>query len=176
MKIRNKHDQTGKMLKKPAMWLYCVILCVALLASLTLAWYVSTVEVSDNKILTSTFEMTAKIENGQSQVTLTAKEDGAQEATLTAGTYTVTLGCSDKTNGHGFCIVTINGQAAQSDVFGKCGVENCEKCDGRESQQFTVTVPAGETWQISLVPHWGTLTPGEGVAMITANASLDAAG
>ena len=152
MKIRNKHDQTGKMLKKPAMWLYCVILCVALLASLTLAWYVSTVEVSDNKILTSTFEMTAKIENGQSQVTLTAKEDGSQEATLTAGTYTVTLGCSDKTNGHGFCIVTINGQAAQSDVFGKCGVENCEKCDGRESQQFTVTVPAARPGRSVLYP------------------------
>ena len=64
MKIRNSVTQTGKMLKKPVMWLYCVILCVALLASFTLAWYVSSVEVKDTKLVTSTFEMTAKIENG----------------------------------------------------------------------------------------------------------------
>lgn len=155
MKIRNSVTQTGKMLKKPVMWLYCVILCVALLASFTLAWYVSSVEVKDTKLVTSTFEMTAKIENGESQVTLTDKEDGSQEASLTAGTYTVTLGCSKKTNGHGYCTVTVNGQATQTEVFGKCGITNCDKCAGRESVQFTLTVPAGETWLVNLAPQWG---------------------
>lgn len=158
MKIRNKVNQTGKMLKKPAILLYCVILCVALLASVTLAWFVNSVEVKDNKIVTSTFEMTAKIENGQSQVELTAKEDGTKEATLPAGTYTVTLGCSEKTNGHGSCIVTLNGQAKQTEVFGKCGITNCEKCTGRQSVQLSVIVPEGETWVINLASQWGSAT------------------
>lgn len=153
MKNRNK---TGKMLKKPVMWLYCVILCVALLASVTLAWYVSTVEVKDNKLVTSTFAMTAKIEMNETPVELTAKEDGSQEASLTAGTYTVILGCTDKTNGHGFCTVTVNGQPSNTEVFGKCGIQNCEKCTGRESVQFTVVVPEGETWAINLAPQWGS--------------------
>lgn len=158
MKIRNKVTQTGKMLKKPAMLLYCVILCVALLASVTLAWYVGSVEVMDNKIATSTFEMTTTIMNGETPVTMTAKEDGSQEVSLTAGTYVVTLGCSKKTNGHGSCIVTINGQANQTEVFGKCGIANCEKCTGRESVQFNVVVPEGETWLINLAPQWGSAT------------------
>ncbi len=163
------------MLKKPAMWLYCVILCVVLLASFTLAWYVSSVEVADNKILTSTFDVTAKIENGQSKVTLTAKEDGTKEASLAAGTYTVSLGCTEKTNGHGCCALTINGKAYQTVVFGKCGVENCASCDGRDALQFTITVPEGETWQISLNSLWGAKTPGEGVELIAAGAAIGAA-
>ena len=156
MKNRNNVTQTGKVLKKPAVWLYCVILCVALLVSATLAWYVSSVEVLDNKIVSSTFEMTAEIKNGETAVPLTAKEDGSQEVSLTEGTYSVTLGCSKKTNGHGFCTVTINGQASNTDVFGKCGNTGCDKCTGRETVQFSVVVPAGETWVINLAPQWGT--------------------
>lgn len=162
MKIWNKVTQTGKMLKKPAICLYCVILCVALLASLTLAWYVSSVEVKDNKIITSTFDMTATIVNGETPVTLTAKDDGSQEVSLSAGTYTVTLGCGSKTNGHGSCIVTVNGQAQQTEVFGKCGITNCEKCTGRESVQFNLVVPEGETWLVNLMPQWGAATGAAG--------------
>lgn len=178
MNIKNRDKQseaTVKIWSRPAIWLYCIILSVALLASFTLAWYVDSVEASDNKILTSKFEMTAKIENGESQITLTADDDGAQTATLTAGTYTVTLGCSNKTNGHGSCVVTLNGEAAQTVVFGSCGTANCDKCAGRNLVQFSVTVPEGATWQISLEPHWGTQVLVEGAERITSGAALGAA-
>lgn len=176
MKIRNKDNQPCGQLKKPAMWLYCVILCVALLVSFTLAWYVSSAGSVDNRIVSSTFDMTVSIVKGESGIALTAKEDGSKAASLGEGTYTVSLGCTNKTTGHGCCAVTINGKAYQTNVFGKCGVINCSKCGGCENIQFTITVPEGETWQINFASLWGAKTPAEGVELIKANTAIGAAG
>ncbi len=160
--------------KKSIIWLYCVILCVAILTSFCLGWYTNSVVSADNKIQASVFEMGAKIQAvGGAEVDLSALPDGEMAAKLYGGqSYTVTLSCSGKTNGHGSCVVELNGVQYQTEVFGKCGLKNCAHCAGRETLQFTVKVPDGETWEIKSIPQWGPKAPAAGVRKITAGAVI----
>ena len=176
MKIMSK-DAT-KLWRKPV-WALCgLILCVALLASVTMAWYVGSASSKDNKIQTSTFVMEAGIKNASgTAVQLTTQESGEKTATLPGGaTYTVSLGCSQKTNGHGYCTVTLNGETYQTIPFGKCGIEGCAKCGGVQSVQFTVNVPEGENWTIALASGWGVQPLAAGAEQITANAVIPRSG
>ena len=176
MKIMSKN--TAKLWKKPVLALCGLILCVALLASVTMAWYVGSAGSKDNRIQTSVFVMETEIKDASgAAVQLTTQESGEKTATLAGGaTYTVNLGCSKKTNGHGYCTVTLNGQTYQTVPFGKCGVENCGKCGSIETVQFTVNVPDGENWTIALASGWGVQSLAEGAEQILNNGVIPGSG
>lgn len=173
MKIKSKGTNAAPW-KKSIIWLYCVILCVAMLTTFCLGWYTNSVVSADNKIQASVFEMGAKIKAvGGAEVDLSALPDGTLSAKLYGGqSYTVTLSCIGKTNGHGSCKVDLNGVQYQTEVFGKCGLKNCTHCAGREKVQFTVAVPEGETWEIGLTSQWGPKAPAADVKKITAGAVI----
>lgn len=156
------------------MWLYCVILSVALLTSFCLGWYVNSVVSADNRIQASIFEMGAKIQTADgAEVDMSQLLGGELSAKLYGGkSYTVNLSCGDKTNGHGSCNVILNGKQYQTDVFGRCKTENCSKCAGREAIAFTIAVPEGQTWEIKLISQWGPKAPAADVQKITAGAVI----
>lgn len=178
MNIKSEKCFTGKPFRHPLTWLCCVILCVVLLTSYCLGWYISSVVNADNRIQASSFTMTAKVLTSDgSQVQLSPMTEGGMSATLVAGqSYTVNLGCDDKTTGHGCCIVILNDKTYQTVAFGKCGFENCEKCSGRQDLQFTVTVPAGGDLQIKLLPQWGQKPLAESTQEITPGSAIPYAG
>lgn len=182
MKNMNKEGRSGKtavkLWSRPVLAACGLILCVALIASFSLAWYVGSAGSKDNKIMTSTFVMEAAIKDASGNtVQLTTQESGEKTAKLAGGaTYTVDLGCSQKTNGHGYCTVTLGDQIYQTVTFGKCGISGCDKCGGREAVQFTVNVPAGEEWTIALASGWGVKPLDAGAEQITANAVIPRSG
>lgn len=163
-----------KLWKKSAVWLYCVILSVALLTSFCLGWYVNSIVSADNRIQASVFEMEAGIQAVDGTEAEMSKLLGGEIAAKLYGgkSYIVNLGCSDKTNGHGSCKVILNGKEYQTDVFGKCKIESCSKCAGRETVSFTVAVPEGQTWEIKLISKWGPQAPAATVQKITAGAVI----
>lgn len=174
MKIKSEENKAVKLWKKNAIWLYCVILSVALLTSYCLGWYVNSVVNADNKIQASAFEMGAKIQAaGGAEAELSSLPDGELSAKLYGGqSYTVDLICSEKTTGHGSCKVVVNGTQYQTVVFGKCGVENCSHCASGGKLQFTIAVPAGQTWEVKLIPQWGPKAPAADMHKITAGAVI----
>ena len=175
--MKMKCDKAAKMWwTRPLTWLYCIILCAALLTSFCLGWYTGSAKVEDNHIQASVFKVEAEIQDASgSKVSLNAEGEGWKATLAADGTYTVSLSCTSKTNGHGCCAVTINGKVYQTAVFGKCGVTGCTVCGGQQSLQFTITVPAGEAVEIKIMPQWGNKTLADGVTGISHNAAISLA-
>ena len=175
--MMNKSDKGAKKIwTRPISWLYGIILCVALLTSFCLGWYTGSAKVEDNHIQASVFQVEAAVQDASgSKVSLAADGEGWKATLAAGGTYTVNLGCSTKTNGHGCCTVTLSGKAYQTAVFGKCSTDGCAACGGRQALQFTVTVPAGEAVEIKLMPQWGNKPLADGVTEISSDAAISLA-
>lgn len=175
MKI--KSDKTIKIWSKPILWVYCIILCTALLASFTMGWYVGSAKVEDNRILSTVFRLDAKIQDASgAEIQLLADGDGWWAKLPAGGTYTVNVSCNKRTTGHGRCVVSINDTTYQTAVMGKCGTEGCSICAERASLPFTVTVPEGKAVEIKLMPHWGTQSAVDSTDELSANAVISLAG
>lgn len=148
---------------------YCIILSIALLVSVCLAWYVQSVA-KENTVQASSFGVTARI-NGE---TVVPQDDGSITATLDPNqTYAITLTCIAETNGHGFCLVTAGGQSYKTEVLGKCNDSTCTLCCGEKvTQEFAIVVPEGEGLEITMIPQWGNREMSADVEEITSGETI----
>jgi len=157
-------------------FIYCIILCVALLASFTMGWYVGSAAVKDNRIVSTFFRLDATVQDAAgTNVSLQADGEGWKATLPAGGTYKVNLTCNKRTTGHGRCVIALNDDTYQTVILGKCGSEGCSVCGNRETVSFTVTIPAGKAAQISLQPHWGSQYAIAGTNEISANAEISLA-
>ena len=90
-----------------------LLICLALLCSVTYAWFTSEVESGTNNLVSGSFSLSMKVTDSHGNEIPLVADDGtrpsARTATLTeSGIYTVTLTLDEKSNAKGYCIVNCN--------------------------------------------------------------------
>lgn len=92
----------------------CIVICLALLCSVTYAWFSDEVESDRNALISGSFLLDIQVtDSNGNEIPLTANDvrPTARTALLpSAGVYTVTLTPKSNSNARGYCVVTIESE------------------------------------------------------------------
>ena len=131
-----------------------ILLCVVALCSMTFAWFIGEAKISDNVIVSGSFDLVITVTKDGTELPIEADPD--KEGVLICnisegGTYTVILKLKEGSSVKGHCLVKVgNDEYRHTDAIFK---RNSSESDSAQNFTFTVTVSGGTA--IVFEPRWG---------------------
>lgn len=131
-----------------------ILLCIAVLCSVTYAWFITETSSTSNTIMSGSFDLTVAVTKDGNDIPVIADADGygcwACELNE-EGIYTVHLTIKEESSVMGHCIVRVGDLG---DKHTAAVVKNTE-ADNSDAADFTFTVVVTEKTKIIFEPCWG---------------------
>ena len=132
-----------------------ILVCIACLCSSTFAWFNVSQDSSHNIISAGSFDHTVEVqitdtENGAAVIAPAADGNGMTYKLQPGKSYTVKLTPTSDTTVKGYCVVTVDGTAYNTDTYGAVAEGALDELT------FTLTIPEDDgTATVTFKPHWG---------------------
>ena len=131
-----------------------ILVCIACLCSSTFAWFNVSQDSKSNTIAAGNFDHTVEVQitstDGTVVIAPTSDENGMTYKLQPGKSYTVKLTPTSDTTVKGYCVVTVDGTAYNTDTYGAVAEGALDELT------FTLTLPAGtDDAKVTFRPHWG---------------------
>jgi hypothetical protein len=134
------------------------ILCIAVLSSMTYAWFTDEISSGKNMLVSGSFDVSVSVTSEADEEIAVATAPGAggvYSCTLPeAGRYTVVLKLTEDSTVKGHCIIKLGTDSAKH-TYTIIGAQT-KNCEGREiSDPFTFTIEVDEPTTLIIEARWG---------------------